>query len=753
MRQRIFSLKLWQKKPMIAYFAAACILLLFFVVRIAIPCREYEYNGSHFFETGSPVTDAVIYAGLDLDPGVWLISLEYETDSDLGAMCTAADSTVFSGGILTNGEPLYSGLGQTHYAMWLYERSDNLQIRITYDGQGNLTTGRLTITETNQLWTMLMTVVLFLWVAGSALMTFYYYDKAYSVAKEKKHVFFCLSVISLIVSIPFLCGYNLTGADHIYHLHRIEGVKDGLLGGQFPVRLEPKWLYDHGYADAIFYCNTFLYFPAILRLLGFTVTAAYNAYCILMNIATVWISYYCFGRMMQNRNIGILCSALYSLSVIRTYKLIFSTSIGEASAITFIPLVIYGLYRIFTESPREKAYKTAWIPIMLGVSGLIQTHVLTCEISAFVIIIYCLVYIRKVFCRSTFWTLFKSALFSVLISLWFLVPFLDYYLTQDVHIKYVSGRTIQNTGLYFAHLAFHFWTDGETLTSAEAGMQNSHPIGVGLVLMIGIGVFLLLWFSGAFRKKEDTRLPFIKTTALIGVLLLFMSLKIFPWDRIQFLHPVAASLVSSLQFSNRFLGWGTACLIVVFGYCLKYCLQKNMWFYWTMTALSVIGITTSDMYLLDFLNRDQTYYELYNEEGMGSGYISGAEYLIQGTDSGLLTFSGPKAGDGVEIDSYEKDYLRLNLSCISSADIDSFVELPLLFYKGYMAVNTETKQPMPVFAGDNNKVCVRIPAGFSGNLQINFVSPFYWRIAEIISLGTCIALIVTGLKSRRQKLC
>ena len=81
-------------------------------------------------------------------------------------------------------------------------------------------------------------------------------------------------VISLVASIPYLCEYNITGADLTYHLQRIEGVKDGILGGQFPVRLEPRWVYDHGYANAIFYCNTFLYFPALLRLLGFTVSAS-----------------------------------------------------------------------------------------------------------------------------------------------------------------------------------------------------------------------------------------------------------------------------------------------------------------------------------------------------------------------------------------------------------------------------------------------------------------------------------------------
>ena len=129
-------------------------------------------------------------------------------------------------------------------------------------------------------------------------------------------------------------------------------------------------------------------------MVGFTITAGYNIYCIGLNIATAWISYYCFSRMFGKRHIGIVCSGLYTLSIFRIYKLTITGATGEGSAVTFIPLVIYGLYRIFTEDPKEKRYKTAWIPVMLGYAGLMQTHVLTCEITAFVTSLFCLVFMR-----------------------------------------------------------------------------------------------------------------------------------------------------------------------------------------------------------------------------------------------------------------------------------------------------------------------------------------------------------------------
>ena len=753
LRKRVQELNIWKEKPVAILSVIAFVLLIFLCVQILIPCEKYEFEGSYAFETGVSTQNTVVYEGIHLKPGVYLVDLEYETDTDLGAYCTVIDGTVFTGGLLTNFEHFYSGLGKTNYAFWLFEGTENLQVAVSYGGDGSLSTGRLTILETNRLWTMLMTIVLFLWISVVALIVFYYYDKKYSVAKEKKHVFFCLTVISLIASVPYLCGYNISGADLTYHLLRIEGVKDGLLGGQFPVRLEPRWLYDHGYANAIFYCNTFLYLPAILRILGFTVTASYNIYCIVLNVATVWIAYYCFGRMFADRNIGILCSALYTLSIFRIYKLVFATATGEGSAFVFLPLVIYGLYRIFTENPEDEKYKTAWIPVTAGFAGLIQTHVLTCEITAFVTILYCLVYIRKVFRLRTFWELAKGALAAALLSIWFLVPFLDYYLTQNLHIKHVSARTIQNAGLDLAHLLFHFWMAGEHTPSDGFGLNHSHPVGIGLVLMTGLCLFLILWFSGVFRKQRDSSLNFIKVTALLGVLLSFMSLNVFPWDRIQSLNSIIASLVSSLQFPNRVLGWGTTCLVVVFGYCLSYLGKQNKGFCWGMAALAVIGVTTSGMYLLDFVNSDQNYYELYNQESMGFGYISGGEYVIEGTDDSMLTFSAPVAGHGVEISDYKKISLGGELNCKNKTDIDSYVELPLLLYKGYRAVDTETSQQLQLSAGDNHLVRVVIPANYSGSLRVSFVSPFYWRLAEWITLVTAVLLIVYRWRCRRKRLC
>lgn len=753
MGKRIAGLQIWRRKPFIVITALFVLLFLILVIKLAMPNRSYRFEGvSRLTAAESPEGENIIYGGIALPVGSWHIELEYQTDRDLVNLCYLKDGSVYTGALLCNGEHMYSARTKTGFDCWLYESTRELQVAVSYNNSSVVQTGGLRITETNQLWTMLLTVLLFVTGVAYAVLAVYYYDKEYTIAFEKKKTFFFMTLFVFLASLPYLNGFNTTGADLTYHLQRIEGVKDGLLTGQFPVRIEPRWLYDHGYADGIFYCNTLLYFPALLRILGFTVSASYNIYCIVLTIVTAWIAYHCFSRIFRSSNVGLAGCALYLFSISRIYKLVVTTAVGEGSAAAFIPLAFYGLYRIFTEDTKSAGYRTAWLPLMLGYAGLIQTHVLTCEITALVTIIFCLLNIKRFLDKRVWFAFLKAAAGAAALSLWYLVPFLDYYLTQDVHIRHVSARTIQDRGLVWAQLAFHFWKDGSTTPDGVSGMQNSHPVGIGLVLIVALSIFLILWFSGAFRARTDSRTLFAKGTALTGVLLLIMSTNAFPWDYIQSLHPVAASLVSSLQFPNRFLGWGTVCLIMLFCYLLWYFGEsKKKAACWAMAAVALFGVTTSGMYLLDYVAANQDYYELYNEESMGFGYISGAEYLIEGTSEELLSYAVPVASEGVSLGDYCQNGLRASLQCSNDTGEAGYVDLPILLYKGYRAYDEAGGHELTVGYGTNNVLRVELVAGYRGTILVRFVSPFYWRISEGITVAAAAGLLFMGWKRQLRK--
>ena len=76
--------------------------------------------------------------------------------------------------------------------------------------------------------------------------------------------------------------------------------------------------------------------------------------------------------------------------------------------------------------------------------------------------------------------LFKAAIAALGLSLWYVIPFLDYYINEDVHIKHVFSRTIQEFGIKFPAVFINFWN------------EESHPASLGLVLFIALLLFLFI---------------------------------------------------------------------------------------------------------------------------------------------------------------------------------------------------------------------------------------------------------------------
>ena len=199
--QNLRALKLLKNKSIRMISSVFIILMLFCIVKMIIPCREYRFNAVDI-PAGEEPGQTVIYEGISLPPGVYRLELEYSVDSDLQVLCSVADGTVFSGGLLTNGEPLYQGLGSTEYHFWLFEKTDGLQVQITNNGAGDLITGNLKISETHLLWSMLLVILIFIAIISYTAIAFCFYDKNYSVSVEKKKIFFFVTLIGLVASIP-----------------------------------------------------------------------------------------------------------------------------------------------------------------------------------------------------------------------------------------------------------------------------------------------------------------------------------------------------------------------------------------------------------------------------------------------------------------------------------------------------------------------------------------------------------------------
>lgn len=96
-----------------------------------------------------------------------------------------------------------------------------------------------------------------------------------------------------------------------------------------------------------------MYFPALLRLLGASPVAAYHIFVFSINGMTAWIMYVCAKGMARSRYAGLLASVLYTLSTWRAVNLYHRAAVGEALAMLFFPLLLYGLYLLLAGDCRN----------------------------------------------------------------------------------------------------------------------------------------------------------------------------------------------------------------------------------------------------------------------------------------------------------------------------------------------------------------------------------------------------------------
>ncbi len=754
------------QKKRIWYLLGALQGMILLLLCIPLKNAGQEYSLPVVFESRTENEFDYISGRQALPKGSYRVLVQYSASEDMTNIVDVVSESASYGTLKTNTTILYAGQHETSHLFWLTEDTEDIQVKVTYGGAGTLEVSGIRLVRTNHRERGRLLYAFLCFLLLDALL--FYQKRSRKDGENSGKVMAMLLGIIAVSSLPLLADYLVAGADMTFHLLRIEGVKDALLSGQFPVRIHPNWLQGHGYATGIFYSDLFLYIPAFFRMMGMTVQAAYKSYKLLVNIATCLIAYYSFQKIFEDKMMGVLGSFLYTLSVARLVYLYNVDGVGQYTAMCFMPLVIYGFYRIYTMDVENRAYPYSFIPLTLGLSGLIESHVLSCEMAAFFALLLCLICIRKTLQKKVFLELWKTVGATLLLNLWYLVPFLDYTVSMDLAITRggATYKQIQTWGMYLPQLFETFLIGGRYgARNADKGMvdETAHGIGLGLTLGLILTAFILIvkWHEekaaqdGTEEEKNRTIFGAPGKIALaFGLLSLGMATIYFPWDKLAKCGRIFRQLIATLQFSSRmvvpatvFLVF-TTCLTV---YYLKSACGKEKRKKAVLTGAVICLITGSTLSAMYFgntqLQESSHFYRLYDEHSMGNSYISGGEYVLLGTDTHKLTYKPPVCSERIALNSYEKKGCYVRLDCDNGTG-EGYIELPLLYYKGYRARESGGMY-LPVVCGDNNVARVIVPSGFQGIMEVDFHEFWYWRAAEAVSLLTLGLIISLAIKARR----
>ena len=158
-----------------------------------------------------------------------------------------------------------------------------------------------------------------------------------------------------------------------------------------------------------------------------------------------------------------------------------------------------------------------------------------------------------------------------------------------------------------------------------------------------------------------------------------------------------------------------SCITVFFGYDILSDYQDKL--VYLFKKAESIGIVSDELYFPATWNREASY------------------DMVPVTDDGNV----------ISDFQYEKYRWKVNID----GGYVNRVLFPIVYYKGYTAQGAEGII-LDVNASADGRIEVDLPSGFDGTFVLEFRSPLYWRISEIISLLMLMLLIHHRILERHK---
>jgi len=651
----------------------------------------------------------------------------------------------------------FSGQKYVDFEAYVLEKTEYAYVNIVLQGTDIASVDSIEIYKTAFGNRMAVFTCTFIFILLDLLLLFRDGIRNGNVKKEQQLVVWVLLLCIGIVYLPYATDYYNLGADSAFHMLRIEGLKETLLnGGQFPVRVQSNWLYDHGYAVSTFYSDFFIFIPALLRIIGFSLMTSYKLFVLFMTVATAVIAYSSFKSCTKDTYAALFGSMMYVLAPYRVYNVFNRGAVGEYLAMVFLPMVICGMYHIFMDDINDTSYSRHKYWIILGLTGILQCHLLTCEMTGGFILLACLVLVKKTLRKQTFVQLVQAAGITLLLNAWFWIPLLYMMGADKFWFHRLTENSIQSTGTWLAGV-FQLYPN---VGARQTGMYNAEPIMMGIAsLLICIVVFTIVivktWKKGC--KKETVSVNRYERTVTfftaMAIVAWFLSTRYFPWDSLAQI-PGIRTLVTALQFPTRLLSPVSAFCGMQAAFFLlwlreespawsmeheKHYLQKGI-----ISGLVILMVGSTIYHVNSIVHYINPVF-LYTAENMGTVSVVNGEYYLEGMNKDTLCYHDPIGqGDLIWYD-YTKKGTNVSVYVENNAYTARTIDLPLLGYLGYKAKGVSWEGDLPYIAderGEHGDLRIIIPSGSHGYLQVQYEELPVYLAADVISLVTLFAGII-----------
>lgn len=656
------------------------------------------------------------------------------------------------------------------YTFTLEKDSQQLHIRIYFSGVGSITLRTFSLVPEGTFYqdARFLAVLAVLFAATAVFLDGYW--KKNPVSREKKLNFLILAGLCLYASMPLFIQSFKQADDICYHLLRIEGIKDGIRDGQFPVVIYPEALSGNGYLNSM-YPYLFLYIPAILRLSGVSLAMSYKFLILLANIATVALTWKSLRMMKAPRYACLLGTALYILLPYRFTNIYARGALGETLAMTFLPVVIAGFYQVLMGNQKK------WTWLVLGFTGLVESHVLSTAYMALIFAVCCLVFVRELFREKRWFSLLKAAGLTVLLNLWFLVPFLYFYLKENLYTESLDWSGYSEYSINAAFLTDTFHTNDYRFLSLGLPVLGLAAVCVLWIFVekktertlqiTGCGEVPCMPESGEEQEtaegirmdRENSFLTFLFWAACV---LTFMVTGYFGSRKLIELVPALGPIFRTIQFPWRLLA--PAGVLFIFAGAIWLSRSRVLYSYRRLIFVFLVGVNLLTCLNEPYNENNFAYREYDDTTTVGhqdkiigipksdATIVYPYEWRIDALADDKLTADLQLSdAEKVTVTAYEKKGTKATLTCQTEEE-GQYVDFPLQNYLGYRAVDENGKE-LEVTYGNNYRVRVALTAGGEHTIHVYYSQPVVFRISQALSLLGLLGCIAGYAFSRWPRRC
>lgn len=679
---------------------------------------------------------------MSLERGSYEFMVSYNTDSEDNYCVISSDREMDetgNPGITYDCQKMLPDKEGVMLHVTLPEDSVGVTLRVQYQ-RGYLKVNQIEVrsmkhyTDSLVLYVVFLTGVLSLWCVVHKM----------SGRHTDQLILLVLVVEFLYVSCPLWNDFLVMGHDVEFHLGRIRGMYYCLRDRSLPMWVNPYQGKGYGYVSPIMYPQLFLWIPALLMTAGVSLLNAYKLLLLSMNLFTVLASYFAFRRVFRNKMIGLLAGMAYSMSIYRMEVLYTRGALGEALALTFLPILILGIYEVLFGNYRR------WILLALGASAVISSHVLSIYLYAVFAGLFVLASFR-VMKQHEFGkrigAMVAAGGMTLLMSAYFLVPFLSYYGENFAASSAENMSSVmQEHGVYFSQM-FATFAEEAGGSLARGTTKGEMPLTVGGLVLAAIILTWLLLFDRNMETSfsyDRNRRYLVLVVWMETVLGLLAASWLFPW-RVIARIPVLNRL-NSMQFPWRLLSIAVLGGAILLGVCVKEAIRKYPTFRKRIILVTMIFISLSSMYYLDSLHNMNTIYNKTNSDMQG---WTDALYLYSSEDAGvwekgiIVESSLP----GTKIIGYSHRGQEAAFSYQLPQEGDGAVlTMPIYAYPGYHARVDGTE--VSVNRGEDGRLQLQVSAP-KGEVKVYFRAPWAWNASCVVSLLAFVAAVLLDRKNSR----